>query len=155
MITWSRLSFLRNFYLLNSMSWRERKGDCIFNDYRYWETRLQIWCDIVMKKQVLGIQKNITWVGKNTYAQDKCRPSHQRGWFQLELLILQYNLDGKVYKQYQYMYQEGANNLCWYWPTDYTDDLVTPETGAGNHIKFWFGVYTYDWIWDSNNLELC
>ena len=34
-----------------------------------------------------------------------------------ELLILQYNLYGKLQKQYQDMCQDGANNLCCYFPT--------------------------------------
>ena len=60
-----------------------------------------------------------------------------------DLLILQYNLDSKVQKQYQYMCQDRTNTLCWYFPTDYRDDLDPPESGR-KQIKFWFGVYLYE-----------
>ena len=72
-----------------------------------------------------------------------------------ELRILKYNLDVKVQKQYQDMCQDRYNTLCWYLPTDYTHYLYPPDEGAGNNTKFCFGVYLYEWIWDSRNLELC
>ena len=50
------------------------------------------------------------------------------------------------------MCQGGTNNLSWYLPTDYTYDLDPPDAGTGNHIKFWFGVYLYEWSWDFGNL---
>ena len=34
------------------------------------------------------------------------------------------------------MCQEGANNLCWYLFTEYTDNLSPTDAGAGKHIKF-------------------
>ena len=52
------------------------------------------------------------------------------------------------------MCQEGYNNLCWYFPTEYTDNLDPPDAGVLNIIKFWFGFYLYEWLWDSGNLEL-
>ena len=68
------------------------------------------------------------------------------------IITLQYKLDGKLHKQYQYMCQYGANNLFWYLPTEYTYELYPPDAGTGKQIKFWFGVYLYDWSWDSRNL---
>ena len=38
------------------------------------------------------------------------------------------------------MCQEGDNTLCCHYHPDYTDDLDTPDVGAGNQIWFWFGV---------------
>ena len=58
-----------------------------------------------------------------------------------EILILQYNLDERVHKQYQDLCQEVNNTLCWYYHTEYTYDLDTPDAGAGNQIKFWFRFY--------------
>ena len=40
-----------------------------------------------------------------------------------ELLILKDNLDDKVQEQYQYMCREIYNTLCWYFHTEYTDEL--------------------------------
>ena len=71
-----------------------------------------------------------------------------------DLLILQYNLDGKVQKQYQDMCKYGSNTICWYHPIEYTDDLDPPDAGTGKQIKFWFGVYLHEWIWDSGNVYL-
>ena len=45
------------------------------------------------------------------------------------------------------MCQEGDNTNCWYYHTDYTDDLDPPGAGAGNHITFWFKVYLDEWLW--------
>ena len=64
-----------------------------------------------------------------------------------EVLVLQYNLYGKVKKQYQYMWQEVDNNLCWYLPTEYTYYLAPPDAGAGNKINFLFAFYHYEWLW--------
>ena len=69
-----------------------------------------------------------------------------------DIIVLQYNLDGKVHKQYQYMCKDVANTLCWFYPTEYTDDLDPPNAGTGNQIKFWFVVYLYECLWGSGNL---
>ena len=61
-----------------------------------------------------------------------------------ELIILQYKLDGKVHKQYQYMCQGVNNTLFWYFPTEYTYYLDPSDAGAGNKIKFCFKVYLYE-----------
>ena len=45
--------------------------------------------------------------------------------------------------------------MFWYLPTEYTYDLAPPDAGTGNKIKFLFGVYLYEWIWDSINFKLC
>ena len=39
------------------------------------------------------------------------------------------------------MCQEVDTSFCWYCHTEYTDDLDTLDTGTGNQISFWFGVY--------------
>ena len=57
-----------------------------------------------------------------------------------DIMILQYNLDGKVQKQHQDISQEGDNTLCWYLPTEYTYYLAPPDPGAGKMIKVLFGV---------------
>ena len=69
-----------------------------------------------------------------------------------ELLILKYNLDGKVHKQYQDICQDGTTNLFWYLTTEYTGDLAPTDAGTGKYIKFWFGVYLYEWLWDYGSL---
>ena len=56
------------------------------------------------------------------------------------LLILKDNLNDQLQKQYQYMCQE-VDNICWDYHTYYTDDLGHTDACAGNHIRFWFGVY--------------
>ena len=61
--------------------------------------------------------------------------------------ILQDNLDGKVQKKYQDMYQEGYNTLFWYYHPEYTYELGPPYSGVGNQIRFWLGVYLDEWIW--------
>ena len=71
-----------------------------------------------------------------------------------ELLILKDNLYDQAQKKYKYMCWEVDNNLCWYCHLEYTDYLDPPETGAGNHIRFWFGFYLYECIWDCGNVEL-
>ena len=58
-----------------------------------------------------------------------------------ELFILQDNLDDKLQKKYQYMYQEGDNIFFWYYHPEYTNELDHPDSGAGNQIRFWFRVY--------------
>ena len=70
-----------------------------------------------------------------------------------ELSILQDNLDDQVQKKYQDMCQEGYSILCWYYHPEYTYDLDHPESGAGNQIRIWFGVYLYEWLWDYVNTE--
>ena len=40
----------------------------------------------------------------------------------------------------------------WYCPTEYTYYLAPPYAGTGKKIMFWYGVYLYDWIWDSVNV---
>ena len=47
------------------------------------------------------------------------------------------------------MCQDGANTICWNLSTDYIYDLAPPDTGPGKKLKFWFGVYLYEWLWDS------
>ena len=74
--------------------------------------------------------------------------------YKVELLILQYSLDEKVPKHYQYMCQYVGNTLCQYFPTDYTYEFAPPNSGTGKLIKLWFRVYLYEWIWDSINLLL-
>ena len=66
-----------------------------------------------------------------------------------EILILQYNLNGKVQKQYQDMCQEGDNNLFRYFLTEYYYDLDPPDAGVGKKIKYWFRVYRYELLWGS------
>ena len=61
-------------------------------------------------------------------------------WSKEKLLILQDNMDDQVQKQYQYMCQDGYNTLCWNYHPAYTDDLDPPDAGAGNQIRFWYGV---------------
>ena len=70
-----------------------------------------------------------------------------------ELYILQDNLDYRVQKKYQNMCQEGYTALCWYYHPEYTNDLDPTDSGAGNQIRFWFGVYLNEWIWDDGNIE--
>ena len=67
--------------------------------------------------------------------------------------ILKDKLDDKVQKKYQDMCQEGYNTLCWYYHPEYTYDSDPPDSGVGNQIRFWFGVYLDEWIWDYRNLE--
>ena len=50
--------------------------------------------------------------------------------FNKELLILKYNMNEKVHKQYQDMCQEVDNNLFWYCPTEYTYYLAPTDAGA-------------------------
>ena len=52
------------------------------------------------------------------------------------------------------MFQEGDNNLCWNYHPEYIDDLDPTDTGAGNHIRFWSGVYLGECIWDYGNVEI-
>ena len=73
--------------------------------------------------------------------------------FKEELSVLQDNLDYQVQKKYQDICQEGYNTLCWYYHPEYTYNLDTPNSGSGNHITFWFGVYLYEWLWEYGNLE--
>ena len=70
-----------------------------------------------------------------------------------ELYILQDNLDDQVQKKYQYICQEGYNTIRWYCHPEYTYDLDPTESGAGNQIRFWFGVYLAYWLWDYGNME--
>ena len=70
-----------------------------------------------------------------------------------ELPILQDNLDDQVQKKYQDMCREGYNTFCWYYHPEYTYDLDLPDAGAGNQIRFWFGVYPDEWLWDYGNSE--
>ena len=51
------------------------------------------------------------------------------------------------------MCQKGYNTLCSYYHPEYTYDLDSPESGAGNQIKLWFGVYLDEWLWDYGNVE--
>ena len=71
-----------------------------------------------------------------------------------ELLFLQYNLGGKVQKQYQDVCKEGANAIYWYNTHNYTCDLDPPVTCAKKRIKFWFGVYLHGCIWDFGNVDI-
>ena len=50
------------------------------------------------------------------------------------------------------MCQEAYKTLCCYLPTEYTYYLDSPDSGRGNNIKFWFGVYLYEWFWGFENL---
>ena len=51
-------------------------------------------------------------------------------------IILQYNLDSKVQKHYQYMCKDGYNTICWYFPTNYTDYLAPLDAGARKISSF-------------------
>ena len=51
------------------------------------------------------------------------------------------------------MCQEGYNKLCCYYHHECTYDLDPTDSGAGNQIRFWFGVYLDEWIWDYGNIE--
>ena len=72
-----------------------------------------------------------------------------------ELSILKDNLGDKVQKKYQNMCQEEYNILCWCYHPEYTYGLDPPESGAGNQIRFYFGVYLDEWLWDYVNVEQC
>ena len=41
------------------------------------------------------------------------------------------------------MCQYVDNTLCWYCPTEFTDDLAPPDAATGKQINFWFGGYFY------------
>ena len=71
-----------------------------------------------------------------------------------ELLVLQDNLDNKVQKKNQYMCWEVDNTLCFYFHHEYTDEMDPLDAGAGNHIRFLFGVYLYEWLWDYGKVGL-
>ena len=51
------------------------------------------------------------------------------------------------------MCHEGYNTLCWYYNHVYTYDLDPTDSGAGNQIRFWFGVYLYEWLCYYGNVE--
>ena len=72
-----------------------------------------------------------------------------------EIFILQDNLDDQVQKKKEYMCQEGYNNLCWCYHHNYTHDLYPPDSGAGNQIRFLFGVKLDECLWDYGNVEQC
>ena len=72
-----------------------------------------------------------------------------------ELSILQDNLDYQVKRKYQDMCQEGYNTICCYFHPEYTHDLDPHDSGAGNHIRFWFVVYLDEWVLDYGNVEQC
>ena len=71
-----------------------------------------------------------------------------------ELLVLLDNLDDQLQKKYQDMCQEGDNTLFCHFHTEYTYDLYPPDAGAGNQIRFWFGFYLDEYLWDYYNVEL-
>ena len=52
------------------------------------------------------------------------------------------------------MCQEVDNTLCWNYHPEYIDDLDSPDAGAGNQIRFWFGVYLDEKLWGYGNMEL-
>ena len=70
-----------------------------------------------------------------------------------EILLIQDNLDGQVQQSYQQMCRRSANALCWYTPPDYTDDLSPVDAGMGAQIKYWFGVYLDEWLWENENID--
>ena len=51
------------------------------------------------------------------------------------------------------MYQDKYNTLFWYYHPEYTYDLDPPDSGTWNQIRFWFGVYLDEWLWDYGNVE--
>ena len=61
---------------------------------------------------------------------------------------------GQVYKQYQDISEEVSNNLFWYYPPDYENDLAHPVSSAGKQIKLLFIVYLDEWLCDTVNVEL-
>ena len=63
-------------------------------------------------------------------------------------------MDDQVQKKYQDVCQEVDSTFCWHCHPKYTSDLDTPEVGAGNQIRFWFGVYLDEYLWDYGNVEL-
>ena len=40
-----------------------------------------------------------------------------------------------------------------YTPPDYTDDLSPVDAGIGAQIKYWFGVYLDEWLWENENID--
>ena len=50
------------------------------------------------------------------------------------------------------MCQEGDNTIFWYDHPKYTDDPT--DSGTGKQIRFWFGCYLYEWLWDYVNMNL-
>ena len=63
-------------------------------------------------------------------------------------------MDDGVQKQYQYMCQEGDNNLYCYYHNDYIYELDPTDAGAVNNIRFWFVVYLDGWLWEYDNIKL-
>ena len=53
------------------------------------------------------------------------------------------------------MCQDVDNTLFWNYHPEYTYDLDPPDAGAGNQIRFWFGVYLDEYLWDYENVKLC
>ena len=58
------------------------------------------------------------------------------------------------YKKNPDMWQEGSNNIFWYYLPKYTNYLDTTDKFSENHINFWFVVYLYEWLWYSDNMKL-
>ena len=65
------------------------------------------------------------------------------------------NLYYQVQKKYQDICQEGCTTLCWYYRPGYTYYLNSPDSGARNQIRFWFGFYLDEWLWDYGYVEQC
>lgn len=40
-----------------------------------------------------------------------------------------------------------------YTPPEYTDDLSPVDAGIGAQIKYWFGVYLDEWLWENENID--
>ena len=52
------------------------------------------------------------------------------------------------------MCQEGYNTICWYYHTEYTDDVDPFNTGAENQNRFLFGLYLTRWLWGYGNMRI-
>ena len=68
---------------------------CYCSKFFYWEDRIEL----------------LEWL-KRHMCQISADNHTKEDGYKYELLILQYNLDGKVQKQYQEMFQDGANTIC-------------------------------------------
>ena len=69
------------------------------------------------------------------------------------LQLLQENIYGQVYIDYQETFRFAANVLWWCYPPDYSDELSPTDFLSGTKIKHWFVIVLNAWIWEQVNVE--
>ena len=62
------------------------------------------------------------------------------------------NLGGNIFLSFIQL-NRVYGSLCNFFPKNLTDDLDPPDDGLISFIKYWFGIFLHQWLWEDENID--